>query len=97
MRLYCAPCQQRAGKGLAQISLLFFGAFGDVLADGPRSVEAGITVADLAAQLAQESAAFSALYHKKGSRIAVNQSIVGADTLLHNGDVVAFLAPVSGG
>jgi molybdopterin converting factor small subunit len=82
---------------LAQISLLFFGAFGDAMADGPRTVDAGMPVSELAAQLAQESAAFSALYHKKGSRIAVNQSIAGADTLLHNGDVVAFLAPVSGG
>lgn len=94
---YRAPCRQRAAKALAQISLLFFGAFGDAMADGPRTVDAGMQVSELASQLAQDSAAFAALYNKKGSRIAVNQSIADAQTILQNGDIVAFLAPVSGG
>lgn len=82
---------------MAQISLLFFGAFGDAMADCPRTVDAGMRVSELAAQLVRDSPAFAELYNKKGSRIAVNQSITDAQTILQNGDIVAFLAPVSGG
>ncbi|WP_438727535.1 MoaD/ThiS family protein [Parasphingorhabdus sp. DH2-15] len=80
-----------------QIQLLFFGAFGDVLAEGPRDFADGISAKDVATILANENAAFAAIYAKKGSRIAVNQNICLPDKLLKDNDILAFLAPVSGG
>lgn len=80
-----------------QVELLLFGAFGDVMREGPRDVSQGVTAGELAKDLMQENPAFAALYAKKGSRMAVNQAIAHADILLADGDVIAFLAPVSGG
>lgn len=94
---YRAPCRQQAAKRVVKVSILYFGAFGDAMADGPREIEPGITLAALAEILAQESAAFSALYHKKGSRIALNHALADPQAVLQNGDIIAFLAPVSGG
>jgi molybdopterin converting factor subunit 1 len=56
-------------------------------------VPSGSRVGDLLDQLAQR---IPALKTAKGM-IAVNQSYVGPDVELHEGDEVAFIPPVSGG
>ncbi|RME61740.1 MAG: molybdopterin converting factor subunit 1 [Caldilineae bacterium] len=53
----------------------------------------GATVGDLLAQLADEGAGWL----QRTFYIAVNQEYAGRDAVLHDGDEVAFLPPVSGG
>ena len=53
----------------------------------------GARVRDLQAQLAEQ---VPALARTKGL-VAVNQTYVGPDFVLHAGDEVAFIPPVSGG
>jgi molybdopterin converting factor subunit 1 len=57
------------------------------------SIPAGARVADLLDLLAER---VPALKTAKGM-IAVNQTYVGPDVELHEGDEVAFIPPVSGG
>jgi len=53
----------------------------------------GARVSDLLAQLAERIPALGATR----GLVAVNQTYVDPDTVLHNGDEVALIPPVSGG
>lgn len=66
--------------------------------DRPVAIAEGATVLSLWRQLAplgSDQAAGPAL--PSGLRVAINQRFAAADTLLADGDELAFLPPISGG
>lgn len=80
-----------------RVNLLFFASFRDAAgrAEETRELPEGTRVADLWGCVAREIprlAAFPAM-----PPAAVNQEYVSADTVLRDGDEVAFLPPVAGG
>ena len=82
------------------IKLLYFASLRERLGTGAESFElpAGIaTVAMLRDALAQRGDAWAALTTMRNLRVAVNQTMVGFDTRLKDGDEVAFFPPVTGG
>lgn len=58
-------------------------------------VQPGVTIADVAALLASRDPRFSDLLSR--TRFAVGAEFVPPHTVLHDGDEVAFLPPMSGG
>lgn len=57
-----------------------------------------LTVADLRAWLSLRGENWSeALAQERALRIAINQEVASIDTLLRDGDEVAFFPPVTGG
>jgi molybdopterin synthase catalytic subunit len=80
-----------------QVSVRFFGSLRE--ASGAKELAVrlpdGARLADLAALLAREHAAFAALAEKL--RAAVNHEMAGPEQRLAEGDEVAFLPPVAGG
>lgn len=82
------------------IKLLYFASLRERLGTGTESFElsAGIaTVAMLRDALAQRGGVWEALTTMRNLRVAVNQTMVGFDTRLKDGDEVAFFPPVTGG
>ncbi len=79
------------------VKVLFFASVRDLVGDAQRMVSLanGSTVADLIAELA--------LAHKRfiemapSLMVSVNQEYMSRDTVLNEGDEVAFIPPVSGG
>ncbi|MFC1660734.1 molybdopterin converting factor subunit 1 [Gemmatimonadota bacterium] len=80
-----------------QIRALFFASYRELLdtRELDLSVPAGTSVAGLVEQLRGMGGAFSSL--PPALAVAVNQMYVPEDTLLSDGDVVAFIPPVAGG
>ncbi len=80
-----------------KVCVLAFATLPDVL--GGRSLlvdlPEGATVHDLLQHLANEHPALNKWLSV--TRVAVNQEYVDADALLHDGDEVALIPPVSGG
>lgn len=82
------------------IKLLYFASLRERLGTGAESLElpAGIaTVAMLRDTLAQRGDVWAALTTMRNLRVAVNQTMVGFDSRLKDGDEVAFFPPVTGG
>lgn len=82
------------------IKLLYFASLRERLGTGAESLElpAGIaTVAMLRDALSQRGDVWTALTTMRNLRVAVNQTMVGFDTRLKDGDEVAFFPPVTGG
>lgn len=79
------------------ITVLLFGHYRDAVKDStfPLTLEEGVTVADVAAQLAAMNPRLSDLLQR--TRYAVGAEFAKADTVLHDGDELAFLPPMSGG
>ena len=80
------------------VRILLFGHYRDAAPpDGTLTLELpeGATVADAAAHLAERDARLSQLLTR--TRVAVNAEFAASETLLHDGDEVAFLPPMSGG
>ena len=80
-----------------QVNLLYFASFRDAAgrAEQPRDLPEGTRVAELWERVAAEIphlAAFPAM-----PPAAVNHEYVGGETVLHDGDEIAFLPPVAGG
>ncbi len=80
-----------------RVNLLYFASFRDAAgrAEETRELPEGARVADLWGRVAREIprlAAFPAM-----PPAAVNHEYVSADTVLRDGDEVAFLPPVAGG
>jgi len=79
------------------VKVLFFASVRDLVGDAQRQMTLadGATVSDLLAELA--------LAHKRfiemapSLMVSVNQEYMPRDTVLHDGDEVAFIPPVSGG
>ncbi len=82
------------------IKLLYFAGLRERLGTGAESLAlpAGfVTVAVLRDALAQRGEAWVALTTMRNLRVAVNQTMVGFDAELKDGDEVAFFPPVTGG
>jgi molybdopterin converting factor small subunit len=80
------------------IRVLLFGHYRDAApSDGTISLElsSGATIADVAAVLAAKDKRFTDLLTR--TRVAVAAEFASPDTVLHDGDEVAFLPPMSGG
>jgi molybdopterin synthase catalytic subunit/molybdopterin converting factor small subunit len=86
-----------------QVRVLFFGVLKDLLSSGGETVTLaeGLTVADLTEQLRNETSihrAESAEHPVWGAlAVAVNREYANRAAVLHDGDEVALLPPVSGG
>ena len=80
-----------------QIRILFFASYRELVGTGELHLslpEPG-TVSDLISGLWDRGEPFSSL--PAGPAVAVNQEFAGLDTVLHDGDEVAFIPPVAGG
>lgn len=80
-----------------QITVLLFAAHREAV--GQRalslSVAAGTTVAEAFDRISRDAPGLRAL--RPYTSFAINRSVCPAESILHNGDEVAFLQPVSGG
>lgn len=79
------------------VHVLFFGHYRDYVEGGACALELreGATIADAAARLADSDPRLMDLLAR--TRAAVGTAFVPADTVLHEGDELAFLPPMSGG
>lgn len=79
------------------VRALFFAHLQDVAGarEIPLSLPSGATVQTAAQELEERAAGFQGLLSH--ARVAVNAEFADADTLLHEGDEVAWMPPMSGG
>lgn len=79
------------------ITLRLFAVFRETLGSGTltQEVPAGTTVGEVLDRLIAENAALAGA--RAAVSFSVNRSYASADTVLHAGDEVAFIPPVSGG
>ena len=79
-----------------QVTVRMFGHYRDIAGDGSTiEMPDGATVQELASLLAEGDERLSLLATR--CRAAVNEEYVPNDTVLHDGDEVAFIPPMSGG
>jgi molybdopterin converting factor subunit 1 len=80
-----------------KVRLLYFAVLRDIAGTSEAEVEIpeGTRTADLWDQLRKQHRELDA--YQRPPMTAVNESYVEADTLLHDGDEVAFIPPVAGG
>ncbi len=79
-----------------RLSLLFFAGLRDLVGQGEDTFETpqtDLSVRELSEQLMKHYPQF----RLDGIRVAVNEEFVTSDHRLQDGDVVAFIPPVSGG
>lgn len=82
------------------LHVLYFASLREALGTSGEQVElpAGVaSVGDLRAHIASRGEPWVALATVKNLRAAVNQAMVGMDTVLKDSDEVAFFPPVTGG
>ena len=81
------------------INVLFFASLREKLGDGTSLAwREGLTVRDLITALARrEGPVWQQALQDGQVMVAVNQEVRNADTVLGNGDEVAFFPPVTGG
>lgn len=82
------------------VKILYFAGLREALACSGETVALppGVaTVSDLRDWLARREARWAPLAATRNLRIAVNQSIVGPEAVVADGDEVAFFPPVTGG
>ncbi len=79
-----------------KVTIKLFAVYRDILGKPELAMEVkvGTTVSDLFDQMLHDKAE-AAL--RESTMFAVNETYVTADTVLKNGDRVAFIPPVSGG
>jgi len=98
-RLQCDNVERRTSYVALPMRthLLYFASFRDFAGkpDEVRELPAGARVGDLWAALSREIPKLAALASMPPA--AVNEGYAGADTVLSEGDEVAFLPPVAGG
>lgn len=76
-----------------EITVLFFGLLAEAV-EAEKIILKGITDTDTLVQHLMDTR--PSLWDKK-YRIALNTKIINGKTILHEGDVVAFLPPFAGG
>ena len=80
------------------IEILFFGRLGDASETLRLALPQGVSDTDsLKKWLSKENVALGIELKKAGNRIAVNKTIISANTPLKKGDEIAFMSPLSGG
>lgn len=79
------------------VCVLLFAHFRDVVPGGQLQLDLpeGATIADAAARLAERDSRLAGIIDK--TRVAVAADFAQTDTVLHDGDELAFLPPMSGG
>ena len=79
------------------VRVLLFGHYKDVFPGGETALELphGATATDAANALAAQNHRFAKLLTQ--TRIAVRESFAAPETVLEQGDEIAFLPPMSGG
>lgn len=79
------------------VKVLFFASVRDLVGDAQQmiSLADGVTVSDLIAELAAKHKRFIEM--APSLMVSVNQEYMDRGTVLHDGDEVAFIPPVSGG
>jgi molybdopterin converting factor small subunit len=80
------------------VTVLLFGHYRDALppnGSAPLMLADGATAADAAAALAERDSRLGDLLRR--TRVAVRAEFAATDTVLTDGDEVAFLPPMSGG
>ena len=79
------------------VKVLYFASCRDIVGTGEQEMplEDGVTVADLISEIASEHVRFVDM--APSLMVSVNQEYVERDTVLGDGDEVAFIPPVSGG
>jgi molybdopterin converting factor subunit 1 len=78
------------------VTVYLFGHFRDVHPDGLTiEIPLGTTAAALADMISKEDSRLDGV--RRICRAAVNEEYVPAETVLKDGDVVAFIPPMSGG
>ncbi|MBC8288288.1 MAG: MoaD/ThiS family protein [Nitrospinae bacterium] len=61
------------------------------------TIESPISIDQLSDIIAKTAPKMEAIIREKKVMISVNQEMASADTIIHDGDEVAFLPPFSGG
>jgi len=80
------------------IEILFFGRLGDASEAMRVALPMGVkNTAALTVWLSEQNSALAIELEKEGNRIAVNKTIITENTLLKDGDEIAYMSPLSGG
>lgn len=80
-----------------RVTVLYFGVLKDLMTEGPASLELpdSETVGGLLRLSEKSASKHSEIW--RSLAVAVNREYAGVDHVLHDGDEVALLPPVSGG
>ncbi len=79
-----------------QITLIYFAALRELVGKSEETIQwatPAMTVAQLLEQLIERRPNLT----MQGVRVALNEEFVETDAFIHEGDVLAFIPPVSGG
>ena len=81
------------------ITLKYFASLRDIAEKEEDSlvIENPITIDQLSDIISKTAPKMGAIIREKKVMISVNQEMASADTIIHDGDEVAFLPPFSGG
>ena len=81
------------------ITLKYFASLRDIAEKEKDSldIENPITIDQLSDIISKTAPKMGAIIREKKVMISVNQEMASADTIIHDGDEVAFLPPFSGG
>jgi len=80
------------------ITVLFFGRLGDASETLRIELPANVKDVDaLTTWLSEQNPTLGIELEKAGNRIAVNKVIISENTLLNEGDEIAYMSPLSGG
>jgi len=80
------------------ITVLFFGRLGDASESLRIELPANVKDVDaLTTWLSEQNPTLGIELEKAGNRIAVNKVIISENTLLNEGDEIAYMSPLSGG
>jgi molybdopterin converting factor subunit 1 len=81
------------------ITLKYFASLRDIAEKEEDSldIENPITIDQLSDIISKTAPKMGAMIREKKVMISVNQEMASADTIIHDGDEVAFLPPFSGG
>ena len=81
------------------ITLKYFASLRDIAEKEEDSldIENSITIDQLSDIISKTTTKMGAIIREKKVMISVNEEMASADTIIHDGDEVAFLPPFSGG
>jgi molybdopterin converting factor subunit 1 len=81
------------------IDIIYFASLKAIVGKNQESLDLGpeTTVGQLAEIISKTSPQMGEMIREKKVMISVNQDMADSDTIIHDGDEVAFLPPFSGG